>query len=88
MGPGMVIVSAQQLDIQKQAGNANARQWALYDGGVQLTVVKNSQDDQWHLRPEFKLQGYLGFPVNFSLPFSVFSMNMEVTRYHTGVSEY
>ncbi|CAK9206020.1 unnamed protein product [Sphagnum troendelagicum] len=47
----------------QSAGNANARQWALYDGGVQLTVVKNSQDDQWHLRPEFKLQGYLGFPV-------------------------
>lgn len=40
----------------------------MFDNEIQLTIRKRAEDKQWHLRPEFSLEGKVGYPVSLGFP--------------------
>lgn len=62
---GRVIGRARLLvDSQlKDQTVSSSRQWTFFDDNIQLTIQRNAEDSQWHLRPELNIQGQVGNPV-------------------------
>ncbi|KAG0565461.1 hypothetical protein KC19_8G192000 [Ceratodon purpureus] len=65
MNPGTLLARAQPL-VKSDPGYpdaSNVRQWQLFDNDIQLTIRRKPEDNQWHLRPELRLEGNVGYPV-------------------------
>ena len=56
LNAGQCVAQARPISSIEKMGLGQSSEWLLLDGYYQLTIRKNAEDHQWHLRPELTLQ--------------------------------
>ena len=66
LNAGQFVAQARPISSIEKVGLGQLSEWLLFDGYYQLTIQKNAEDPQWHLRPELTLQSKQSSLVNLS----------------------